>query len=88
MDIMERKCNHLIVDALRSLSSRQLTITYLQIEQRMNVCEIARKLHLPLEVVETEDFLARRHLISYLRARGVPLDDVPTRSSPSRSFAP
>lgn len=87
MDIMERKCTHLMGDALRSHSGRQLAIAYLQIEKRMNVFEIARKLHLPLDVVETEDFLARRHVISYLRARGASFDDVLTRSSPSCSFA-
>lgn len=81
MDIIERKCSHLMADALRSLSGRQLAIAYLQIEKRMNLLEIASKLHLPLDVVETEDFRARRHVISYLRARGVSLEDVPTQSS-------
>lgn len=76
MDIMDHKRSGLMVDALRGLSDRQLTIAYLQIEERMDASEIARKLQLPVEEVEMENFLARHHVISYLANRGVRLDDI------------
>jgi hypothetical protein len=61
---------------LRSLSDRQLTIAYLQIEKGMTVPEIASELRLPFEGVEVENFLARHHVISYLTTRGVCVGDV------------
>ena len=77
MDSKEHWRGRVIVDSLRGLSERQLTIVYMRIELRMGVSQIAKDLHLPLEVVETEDFLARQHVTSYMRARGVSLADVP-----------
>lgn len=43
----------------------------------MALPQIAGDLNLPIEVVETDDFLARQHVKSYMRARGVSLDDLP-----------
>ena len=74
---MERKRNRLMVNTLRDLSDRQLTIAYLQIEKGMTVSEIASELQLPLEEVEVENFLARHHVISYLTTRGMCIGDVP-----------
>lgn len=76
MDIMEHERNRLMVDALCGLSERQLTIAYLQIEERMEISEIARTLQLSREEVEMENFLARHHVISYLANRGVRLGDI------------
>lgn len=77
MDSKEHWRGRVMVDSLRGLSERQLTIVYMRIELRMGVSQIAKDLHLPLELVETEDFLARQHVTSYMRARVVSLADVP-----------
>jgi hypothetical protein len=77
MDSKDHWRSRVMVDSLRGLSERQLTIVYMRIRLRKDVAQIASELHLPLEVVQREELVAHQHVKSYLRARGVSLDDVP-----------
>lgn len=77
MDSKDHWRSRVMVDSLGGLSERQLTIVYMRIRLRKAVAQIASELHLPLAVVQREEFVAHQHVTSYLRARGVSLDDVP-----------
>jgi len=85
MDSKEHWRTSVIADSLHGLSERQLTIVYMQLELKKGLPQIAAELELPIGVVEMENFLARQHVRSYLKARGAyvatDLELVPMESS-------